>query len=144
MIRIPGKILVSLLTLLLVAAPASSVPSAPVALDCIFEHYSSDDGLPHNSIADIHQDRNGYIWLATWYGLSRFDGSSFVNYTVLPGDYANLTHNRILSIDEDNLGYLWLTTYDYRLYRFDTSTEEFVAPPTATPGCRCRRLACSA
>ena len=134
MIRTPGKILASVLTLLLIAAPASSVPSAPVALDCIFEHYSSDDGLPHNSIADIHQDRNGYIWLATWYGLSRFDGSSFVNYTVLPGDYANLTHNRILSIDEDNLGYLWLTTYDYRLYRFDTSTEEFVGIPDGIAG----------
>ena len=134
MIRMPLKILALALTMLLAASSASFVHAAPVKLDCIFEHYSSDDGLPHNSIADIHQDRNGYIWLATWYGLSRFDGSSFVNHTVLPGDYANLTHNRILSIDEDNLGYLWLTTYDYRLYRFDTSTEEFVGIPDGIAG----------
>ena len=42
-------------------------------LEFIFEHYSSDDGLPHNSICDIHQDRRGYLWLCTWYGLSRYD-----------------------------------------------------------------------
>lgn len=26
-------------------------------LEFIYEHYSSDDGLPHNSICEIHQDR---------------------------------------------------------------------------------------
>lgn len=110
---------------------AAAVPSGADAghLDCIFEHYSTDDGLPHNSIADIHQDRNGYIWLCTWYGLSRFDGNTFVNYTTLPGDYANLSHNRFLSVREDVNGYLWLTTYDYKLYRFDKSVERFVAVP---------------
>lgn len=96
-------------------------------LEFIFEHYSSDDGLPHNSICDIHQDSKGYLWLCTWYGLSRYDGKDFVNYTMLPGDYSNLSHNRILSIDEDALGYLWVTTYDWHLYRFDAGAEVFVS-----------------
>lgn len=98
-------------------------------LEFIFEHYSSDDGLPHNSICDIHQDRRGYLWLCTWYGLSRYDGNGFVNYTMLPGDYSNLSHNRILSVEEDASGYLWVTTYDYHLYRFDVNLEEFVSIP---------------
>lgn len=106
--------------------------SAPVRvkadpLEFIFEHYSSDDGLPHNSICDIHQDSRGYLWLCTWYGLSRYDGRDFVNYTMLPGDYSNLSHNRILSVDEDALGYLWVTTYDMHLYRFDVQQEVFVS-----------------
>ena len=40
-----------LLLVLLVTAPAAVLRSAP--LDCIFEHYSSEDGLSHNSISDI-------------------------------------------------------------------------------------------
>lgn len=96
-------------------------------LEFIYEHYSSDDGLPHNSICDIHQDARGYIWLCTWYGLSRYDGENFVNYTMRPGDYSNLSHNRILSVDEDASGYLWVTTYDMHLYRFDVEEETFVS-----------------
>lgn len=103
-------------------------------LEFIFEHYSSDDGLPHNSICDIHQDSRGYLWLCTWYGLSRYDGNGFVNYTMLPGDYSNLSHNRILSVEEDASGYLWVTTYDYRLYRFDVYAEEFVSVPSGLDG----------
>lgn len=98
-------------------------------LEFIYEHYSSDDGLPHNSICDIHQDGRGYLWLCTWYGLSRYDGNGFVNYTMRPGDYSNLSHNRILSISEDKEGYLWVTTYDWHLYRFDVDEEKFVAVP---------------
>lgn len=103
-------------------------------LEFIFEHYASDDGLPHNSICDIHQDRRGYLWLCTWYGLSRYDGNGFVNYTMRPGDYSNLSHNRILSVEEDVNGYLWVTTYDYHIYRFDVDTEEFVAVPADLEG----------
>ena len=98
-------------------------------LEFIYEHYSIEDGLPHNSISDICQDSRGYLWLCTWYGLSRYDGSSFVNYMMLPGDYSNLSHNRILSVREDSNGYLWVLTYDYHLYRFDVGLERFVAVP---------------
>ena len=98
-------------------------------LELIYEHYSIEDGLPHNSISDICQDSRGYLWLCTWYGLSRYDGSTFVNYTMLPGDYSNLSHNRILSVREDREGYLWILTYDYHLYRFDVDQERFLAIP---------------
>ena len=98
-------------------------------LEFIHEHYSIEDGLPHNSISQICRDSRGYLWLCTWYGLSRYDGSRFVNYTMLPGDYSNLSHNRILSIEEDASGYLWILTYDYHLYRFDVGQEKFVSVP---------------
>ncbi len=102
-------------------------------LEFVFEHYSSDDGLSHNSICDIHQDHNGYLWLCTWYGLSRYDGNGFVNYVMRPGDRSNISHNRILSIEEDSAGYFWVMTYDYKLYRFDSGKEEFVEMPSGLP-----------
>ena len=117
--------------LLMLSGAVSSAETA--RFDYVFEHYSTDDGLPHNSIAEIHQDARGYIWVCTWYGLSRFDGNTFVNYIMLPGDFTNLTHNRMLSLDEDVNGYLWLRTYDYRMYRFDPATEKFVAIPDELP-----------
>ena len=118
---------IALLILSMVMLAALPLRSAAARPDFIFEHYSSEDGLPHNSITQIHQDAKGYIWTCTWYGLSRFDGNSFVNYTMMPGDYVNLSHNRIMSIDEDVNGYLWLTSYDYHLYRFDPSEETFAS-----------------
>lgn len=123
-----------LLTAVLFIGGAAFAEAKSEPLELIFEHYTSDDGLPHNSICDIHQDRQGYLWLCTWYGLSRYDGNGFVNYTMLPGDYSNLSHNRILSVDEDAEGYLWVTTYDYHVYRFDVDTEEFVAVPADLEG----------
>jgi ligand-binding sensor domain-containing protein/signal transduction histidine kinase len=39
----------------------------------IFTHYSSEDGLPNNSIYGILEDSDGILWLSTNQGLSRFD-----------------------------------------------------------------------
>ena len=102
--------------------------------ECVFEHYSSLDGLPHNSISDICRDSRGFVWICTWYGLSRFDGYTFKNYKTLPGDYSPLSHNRFLSVTEDVFGYLWLTTYDHRLYRFDRYRERFDDIPGSYDG----------
>ncbi|MGN0864127.1 MAG: two-component regulator propeller domain-containing protein, partial [Stenotrophomonas koreensis] len=35
------------------------------------------DGLPHNLVHSIAQDRQGFIWAATWEGVLRFNGRSF-------------------------------------------------------------------
>ncbi len=123
------KIIISVL--LLWGAASNEMGAEP--LEFVFEHYSSDDGLSHNSICDIHQDHNGYLWLCTWYGLSRYDGNGFVNYVMRPGDRSNISHNRILSIEEDSAGYFWVMTYDYKLYRFDSGKEEFVEMPSGLP-----------
>ncbi|SMQ66347.1 diguanylate cyclase (GGDEF) domain-containing protein [Pseudidiomarina planktonica] len=39
--------------------------------------WTSDDGLPHNSVNRITQDRLGYLWIATWEGPVRFNGREF-------------------------------------------------------------------
>jgi ligand-binding sensor domain-containing protein len=35
------------------------------------ETWSTKDGLPHNSINDIAQTREGYLWFGTWEGFAR-------------------------------------------------------------------------
>ena len=38
------------------------------------KYYSVQDGLSQKNIQNFIQDDNGYIWMATWNGLERFDG----------------------------------------------------------------------
>jgi ligand-binding sensor domain-containing protein len=44
------------------------------------KRYTTDDGLPHNSINKIVRDSRGFLWFCTGDGLSRFDGYTFTNY----------------------------------------------------------------
>lgn len=78
----------------------------------VIEKYSTLDGLTHNRISDIYTDSEGFVWICTWYGVSRFDGYSFKNYSTKPGDFSPLSHNRFLSVSEDANGHLWFTTYN--------------------------------
>lgn len=41
------------------------------------EVWTTRQGLPHNSVNAIAQDPNGYLWLGTWQGPSRFNGREF-------------------------------------------------------------------
>ena len=43
----------------------------------IFRNITPDDGLPVTTVTDVAQDAFGYIWIGTWDGAYRYDGSSF-------------------------------------------------------------------
>ncbi|GAB4341735.1 MAG: hypothetical protein OHK0038_21450 [Flammeovirgaceae bacterium] len=50
--------------------------------------YQTEDGLPSNFTKGIIQDKEGFIWIATDNGISRFDGKNFQNYREgLPSQY---------------------------------------------------------
>jgi ligand-binding sensor domain-containing protein/two-component sensor histidine kinase len=76
-----------------------------------YKIYGIKDGLPGNNIFRIYHDREGYIWLSCDYGLSRFDGYKFRNYS-----YESV-NGTVLAIDEDGDD-LWVSvthTYQYVL-----------------------------
>jgi signal transduction histidine kinase/ligand-binding sensor domain-containing protein len=57
--------------------------------------YSIEDGLVNNDVLNIYQDSQGFIWLCTRGGLSRYDGNRFTNYTTgngLTGDMINAVY----------------------------------------------------
>lgn len=70
--------------------------------------WSQEDGLPQNSINDIVQTKDGYIWFATFSGLARFNGVKFTVFNTFnsPG----LVSDRIIGLFEDNTGGLWIST----------------------------------
>jgi ligand-binding sensor domain-containing protein len=70
-----------------------------------FDHWTTDNGLPQNTVRAIVQTRDGYLWLTTFDGLARFDG---VRFTVF--DKSNtpaITNNRFTALYEDRDGTLW-------------------------------------
>ena len=48
--------------------------------DFSLREWHVQDGLPHDEVTSVRQDRAGYLWLATAGGLARFDGVHFDDY----------------------------------------------------------------
>lgn len=87
-----------------------------------FEHYNDDNGLSHNSVRHIVQDRKGLLWFGTFSGLNRFDGYQFKTYlSSSPGE--NKLHNddiTALELDEKS-NHLWIgTRKGLTLFKMDT------------------------
>jgi signal transduction histidine kinase/ligand-binding sensor domain-containing protein/DNA-binding response OmpR family regulator len=87
-----------------------------------FERYSTLQGLPQNSIFSIAQDASGFIWLATYNGLSRFDGSEFLAYQPDHGNPGGISSNITVTLVADALHHLWIGTTGSGLAKFDTRT----------------------
>lgn len=87
------------------------------------EQYTSRDGLVYTHVREVAEDRDGYLWLATRYGLSRYDGYEFTNHSHRPGDPHSLPHTIVNDIFVDREKTLWvigdgLSRYDYVRRRF--------------------------
>ena len=91
-------------------------------------HYSAADGLCSNAVSDLRQDDYGYIWIASWNGLSRFDGYNFFNYNTGPHSGVPLMHNRIKMIEIDLSQNVWLWMYDDRVFVLDRTTDKIINP----------------
>jgi signal transduction histidine kinase/ligand-binding sensor domain-containing protein len=54
--------------------------AAAFAQGVVVDHWTNENGLPVNSVRGICQGTEGYLWLATYDGLVRFDGVRFVPF----------------------------------------------------------------
>ena len=88
-----------LLSLCLAMAGASAA-SLPIRI------YSTAQGLAHAHVNRLYRDSRGFLWVCTDEGLSRFDGSQFVNYTVASG----LPHIHVNDLLETRSGEYWVAT----------------------------------
>ena len=73
-------------------------------------HLSIEQGLSNNSVRCIYQDHQGFLWLGTYDGLSRYDGYSFKVFRNKLNDTSSLPHNYIYAIHEDRCNHLWVGT----------------------------------
>lgn len=72
------------------------------------EHWTTEEGLPTNSLLHIHQSKSGYVWISSYSGLIRFNGHEFKVFNNV--NTPSLVSNVIRNISEDSKGVIWLTT----------------------------------
>lgn len=73
-----------------------------------YYHYTSTEGLASSTLFSICQGKDGYIWLASSQGISRFDGRRFKNYGMKDG----LNSNIITGIIAGQDGEIYIANYE--------------------------------
>ena len=97
--------------------------------DVRFRNFSTDDGLPDNSVRSIFQDSNGLIWLCTREGICMYDGLHFkpledADCDILDGLAMNLTEDqqhRLWFVTTRGIGFHDLETGETRTIRRNTT-----------------------
>ena len=74
----------------------------------VLRTWTSEQGLPQNSIRPMLQTRDGFLWVGTRGGLARFDGISFVLYKANAPD--SIPNDSITGLAEDRDGSLWISS----------------------------------
>jgi len=116
---------------------AAATRGDPLATSPRFVRWSSEDGLPHDSVFALAQDAAGFLWVGTAEGLARFDGYEFETYRPIQDDRAenevggSLAHRAVRAIVSDPDGTLWVGT-EAGLDRFDPATGRFEKVAFAT------------
>ncbi|MEZ4772449.1 MAG: two-component regulator propeller domain-containing protein [Bacteroidia bacterium] len=90
-----------------------------------FVNYSTEHGLSSNTIRDIFQDNQGFIWVATSDGLNRFDGYHFTTFRHDQEDSTSISNNNLYDIMEDREGKLWIASLRGGLNCYDAGKEVF-------------------
>lgn len=81
---------------------------SPALSQVSIDLWTTDNGLPQNTISGLCQAADGYLWLATFDGLARFDGVRFTTFKM--SDAAGIRSNRFDSIFCAANGDLWAAT----------------------------------
>ncbi|MFA9370838.1 MAG: two-component regulator propeller domain-containing protein [Labilibaculum antarcticum] len=107
------------------------ISSSVYAEDIKFEHYSNEDGLSHNSVRYIVQDKSGLLWLGTFGGLNSFDGNKFTSYLSNSKSGNRIHNNDITAIEIDyEFDQMWigsrngLTQYNLKTHKTKTFLPE--------------------
>lgn len=96
-----------------------------------FEHYNDNNGLSHNSVRHIVQDKHGLLWIGTFSGLNRFDGYEFKTFLSTAEGNNKINNDDITALElDEEFNRLWigtrkgLTLLDLNTYQFTTFLNE--------------------
>ncbi len=118
----------------LFAASANSAPTSPTPATAgappkgyTLSSWQTDDGLPQMTPTAITQTRDGYLWVGTFNGLSRFDGARFTSFTAK--NTPEFSSDHITHLFEDLAGTLWIGTSEGGLVEYRKGSFRAVPGP---------------
>ncbi|RDI10453.1 two-component regulator propeller domain-containing protein [Flavobacterium sp. AG291] len=88
------------------------------------EQIDNEKGLSNSSVNYIFQDSQNLLWIGTWDGLNRFDGSNFKIFRPEPNKKNSLSNQVVLKIDEDKKGDIWIVTM-HGINRYSKKSDSF-------------------
>ncbi len=77
--------------------------------------YNDRNGLPTSEANTILESKDGYIWIGSYGGLIRYDGTTFTNYS----DNEVFPSSAVRSLLQDDEGRLWIGTNDMGLFYYE-------------------------
>jgi len=96
------------LILLTLAAKLSALDPLHTPSQYHYDEWNMTHGLPYTTVRSIFQTSDGYLWLATRAGISRFDSVTFTNFTA--AEMNEISVDEITFFAEDSQHRLWVGT----------------------------------
>lgn len=90
-----------------------------------FDHLTIAEGLSHNSVYCLLQDKDGYIWIGTQNGLNKYDGYTFEIYRSGEKTDDRFRGKNITVLFEDSRGNLWVGTESQGINFKKNGTDRF-------------------
>ncbi|MFV0248579.1 MAG: two-component regulator propeller domain-containing protein [Tenacibaculum sp.] len=100
-----------------------------IALSCLyaqdvkFKISNTDHGLSNNSVNDFLNDSQGRLWIATWDGISIYNGHRFVVYKHNTHDTTSLGGNRVFELQKDINNTIWALTDNKNVSKYKKGKE---------------------
>jgi|GEM_PF-2937205 len=99
------------------------VAAAQLPNDLIFQRYSTRDGLSDNYIFNVVEDRQHFIWAATFQGVDRLDGVDVRHYSLTDSTKTDAQPSSEVFIDDR--GKIWATR-NANLFKYDPIQDRFL------------------
>jgi signal transduction histidine kinase/ligand-binding sensor domain-containing protein/DNA-binding response OmpR family regulator len=91
-----------------------------------FTHITVNEGLSHIDANNIVQDSKGFLWIATYSGLNKYDGYDIKKYFNSQDKFKSAYTNRIFDMCIDPISRIWLAT-EGGIQCFDAVREKFIS-----------------
>ena len=106
------SILILLALLLLLSQTALATGNESLHVNYITDVFNEENGLPTGEANAVVQAHNGYLWIGSYGGLIRYDGSTFTDFSI------RLASSAIRALYESSDGTLYIGTNDAGGYAF--------------------------
>ncbi len=103
-----------------------AVPVSAEELPYVETVFNERNGLPTGEANDVLQTSDGYVWVGSYGGLIRYDGSEFRNFStegILPSSSVRM-------LFEDSVGRLWIGTNDAGVFVYENGS---ISQPQGQP-----------
>ncbi|HSE97626.1 MAG TPA: two-component regulator propeller domain-containing protein [Blastocatellia bacterium] len=126
-----------LLSLFFIATLVSLTPLPGAKAQIRIDSWTTDNGLPQNSVTGLTRTPDGYIWFTTHEGLVRFDGVRFKVFN--KGNTPEITNNRMSGAFADKSGKIWMNTEEGEILSYEKGVFRIVMKhDEVPPGSRSR------